>query len=82
MSEDDLVRLRHMLDAAREAVSFAVNKSRSALDGDRMLALSLVKDIEIIGEAASKVSDEYKAKSVFRSKRHPVSELFRHPIGA
>jgi uncharacterized protein with HEPN domain len=47
-----------MLDAAREALSFTKDRSRSDLDNDRMLVLSLVKDIEIIGEAASKVSPE------------------------
>ncbi|MBI5488647.1 MAG: DUF86 domain-containing protein [Deltaproteobacteria bacterium] len=58
MRPDDLVRVRHMLDAAREAVSFARDRSRADLDRDRMLTLSLVKSIEIIGEAASKVADE------------------------
>jgi len=45
-----------MLDAAREALSFARDRTRSDLDRDRMLVLSLVKDIEIIGEAAYQVS--------------------------
>ena len=58
MQKDDLVRLRHMLDASREAVSFFTGKSRSYLETNRMLVLSLVKDIEIIGEAAGKVSLE------------------------
>jgi uncharacterized protein with HEPN domain len=58
MRPDDLVRIRHMLDAAREAASFAKGRSRADLDGDRMLTLSLVKCIEIIGEAASKVTEE------------------------
>jgi len=57
MRQDDRIRLRHMLDAAREAVSFAAGKRREDLDHSRMLVLSLVKDIEIIGEAATKVSD-------------------------
>ena len=60
MQSTDLVRIRHMLDAAREAVSFIAGKNRQDLDGSRMLALSLVKDIEILGEAASKVSEEGK----------------------
>jgi uncharacterized protein with HEPN domain len=47
-----------MLDAAREALSFAKNKTRGDLDNDRMLVLSLVKEIEIIGEAAANVSSE------------------------
>ncbi|MCK4658921.1 MAG: DUF86 domain-containing protein [Phycisphaerae bacterium] len=56
--EDDLIRLRHMLDAAEDAVGFAANRNRDDLDRDRMLLLSLVKCIEIIGEAASRVSPE------------------------
>lgn len=57
MRQDDAIRLRRMLDAAKEAISFASGKKRADLDHDRMLVLSLVKDIEIIGEAATKVSE-------------------------
>jgi uncharacterized protein with HEPN domain len=49
---DDQTRLRHMRDAARDAITFAQGKTRSQLEADRQLALSLVKCIEIIGEAA------------------------------
>jgi len=62
MRKDDLVRLRHMLDAAREAQEFARGRQRSDLNRDRMLTLSLVKCIEIIGEAAAKVSEETRAE--------------------
>jgi len=58
MHRDDLIRMRHMLDSAKEALSFAKNKSRRDLDSDRMLVLSIVKSIEIVGEAASKVTQE------------------------
>jgi len=51
-----------MLDAAKEALSFAKNKNRNDLYADRMLALSIVKSIEIIGEAASTVSKEFREK--------------------
>jgi uncharacterized protein with HEPN domain len=61
MPADDETRLRHMLDAAREAQSFVAGKSRSDLESDRQLALSLVKLIEIIGEAASRVSPQYRS---------------------
>ncbi|MCK6622258.1 MAG: DUF86 domain-containing protein [Calditrichaceae bacterium] len=56
MRKDDQVRLRHMLDAAREAVTFVQGRRRADLDTDRMLALSLVKEIEIIGEAANQIA--------------------------
>ncbi|MCK6624231.1 MAG: DUF86 domain-containing protein [Anaerolineae bacterium] len=63
MNKDDLIRLHHMLDAAREATSFAQNRNRSDLDSDRMLALSLLKLIEIIGEAAATVSKESRLQA-------------------
>jgi uncharacterized protein with HEPN domain len=47
-----------MLDAAREARSFVVGKTRSELDRDRLLQLGLTRLIEIVGEAAGQVSDE------------------------
>lgn len=62
MRKDDEIRLRHMLDAAREAQSFIAGKPRLALDTDRKLALALVKDMEIIGEAASRVSEQSRAE--------------------
>ena len=58
MRKDDRIRIRHMLDAAEEAMSFIKGKKRSDLEADRMLVLSLVKSIEIMGEAASKVTNE------------------------
>ena len=58
MRKDDFVRIRHMLDAAKEAISFTKNKKRKDLDSDRILTLSLIKSIEIIGEAAVKVTQE------------------------
>jgi uncharacterized protein with HEPN domain len=45
-----------MLDATREALGYAVDKSREDLDRDTMLFRALVKCLEIIGEAASRVS--------------------------
>jgi uncharacterized protein with HEPN domain len=58
MLRDDFIRVRHMLDAAKEAISFTGNKTRDDLGSDRMLALSILKSIEIVGEAASKVTKE------------------------
>ena len=58
MRRDDLIRIRHMLDAPRDAIRFAGDKTRADLDDDRMLTLSLVKCVEIIGETASKVTEE------------------------
>ena len=57
MRKDDAIRLRHMLDAAREAMSFAQGRTRGDLDNDRQLVLALVKDIEIVGEAATRITE-------------------------
>lgn len=59
MLDSDLVRLRHLFDAAREAIQFAKGRSRSDLETDRMLNLSLVRLLEIIGEAARAISPSY-----------------------
>jgi len=58
MQENDQIRLKHMLDSAKDAVGFISKRKREDLDNDRMLLLSIVKSIEIIGEAANKVSEE------------------------
>ena len=63
MRKDDRVRLQHMLDAANEALTFTKGRIRADLDNDRMLVLSLVRELEIIGEAASKVSQETRSQT-------------------
>jgi uncharacterized protein with HEPN domain len=63
MNEHDLVRLRHMLDAAQKAISFAEGKTRESLDTDEQLTFALLKAVEIIGEAAGQVSKETQAAS-------------------
>jgi uncharacterized protein with HEPN domain len=61
---DDLSRLHHMQDAAREAMVFMSGKTKEDLANNRMLVLAVVKDLEIIGEAAGRVSAECR-------DRHP-----------
>lgn len=56
MPPEDRIRLRHMAEAARDVLSFVAGRQRSDLDSNRMLLLAVVRAIEIIGEAASKVS--------------------------
>lgn len=57
MSErDDNVSLQDMLGHAREAVGLLGHKDREALAQDRVLQLALTRLVEIIGEAANRVS--------------------------
>ena len=62
MQHDDETRIRHILDAARKAQDFASSRKREDLEEDEMLSLSLVRLLEIIGEAAGDISEEYRTK--------------------
>jgi uncharacterized protein with HEPN domain len=50
-----------MLDAAQKVVQYVENETQDTLERDEKLALALVRLIEIIGEAASRVSPEKQA---------------------
>ena len=58
MRNEDRVRLEHMIEAAESAIQFVSGRERSDLDTDRMLLFAVVRAIEIVGEAASKLTDE------------------------
>jgi uncharacterized protein with HEPN domain len=58
MRNDDLIRIRHMLDAAKNAIESVQNSTLADLEKNHIWALGLVKCIEIIGEAASKVKED------------------------
>ncbi len=61
---EDIVRLRHMLDAARKATTFTKTCTRADLDKDEKLALALIRLLEVLGEAAKSISHECR-------KEHP-----------
>ena len=58
MLREDRVRLRHMLDAAMTAIEFVQGRDRLALEDDRMLLFAVVRAVEVLGEAASRVTTE------------------------
>lgn len=55
---DDLSRLKHIQLAAKEALDFVSNQTKEDLENNRILALAIVKELEIIGEAANNISDD------------------------
>ena len=57
-----------MLESAEEAASISHGKTRPDLDADRVLNLALTRLLEIIGEAAARLSPEFR-------QRHPQIEL-------
>ena len=60
---EDEALLRDMLDHARRAVAAVSGKERADLDSDFILAAALERFIEVIGEAASKISPTTQASA-------------------
>jgi uncharacterized protein with HEPN domain len=63
MRLEDRVRVLHMADAAETIASFVSGRARKDLDSDRMLLFALVRAVEVLGEAAAKVSPETRAEA-------------------
>lgn len=61
MRAEDAIRVWHMIDAAESALRFVHGRVRADLDRDEMLRFALVRAVEVIGEAATKVSAEARA---------------------
>jgi uncharacterized protein with HEPN domain len=56
MENNDLVRLRHMLESGQAILLFAKGRRRNDLDKDRLFLSGVIRELEIVGEAASKIS--------------------------
>jgi uncharacterized protein with HEPN domain len=50
-----------MLDAGETVASFLVGRTRRDLDDDRMLLFAVLRAIEVLGEAANRVSEATRA---------------------
>ena len=61
-AQDNLSRLKHISDACQEALKFVENQNQESLQQNRILALALVKELEIIGEAANNISSDCQLK--------------------
>lgn len=59
---NELIRLQHMLEAARKAVELARGRTVKDLEGDEIRVLALERLFEILGEAASQTSPEIRAR--------------------
>jgi len=57
MQPEDLVRMAHMRDACASIQRFLHAKERIDLSKDELLQFALVRALEIIGEAAARVSE-------------------------
>jgi len=59
---NDMIRLQHMLDHAKEAIELIAGKDKAELQRDRVLELALIRLIEIVGEACAKVISSTQLK--------------------
>ena len=62
MNERDQTYLEDMLLYGRDAISFLGDTDEAALAGDKKTRYALVRAVEIVGEAASKVSADGRAE--------------------
>jgi uncharacterized protein with HEPN domain len=58
---DDRVYIGHMIDTANKAIGFVEGLSRADFDRDELLRLSLTHLLQVIGEAARRVSPDFRA---------------------
>jgi uncharacterized protein with HEPN domain len=62
MLKPDVIRLRHMREAADHALRMAAGRTRYDLDENVMLKMALTRCLEILGEAASKVAPQTQSQ--------------------
>ena len=60
--ENDVIRVRHMLDFAKKAVQFNKGRSRADLDANEMLAMATIHLIEVMGEASRTISAGFRGR--------------------
>ena len=60
MESKDLIRLKHMIDSAQAVLEFARGRRRADLDRDRLLLSGILRELEVMGEAANKISEKTK----------------------
>ena len=88
MQRDDLIYAGHMLDTARKVLGKVEGLSRTDFDDDENLRIAVTPLMQVIGEAASRVSPETRSRigASFRSRCpvcfeavHGAAQGSRHP---
>ncbi|MGH7079377.1 MAG: HepT-like ribonuclease domain-containing protein, partial [Acetobacteraceae bacterium] len=57
----DAIRIRHMIEAGERALRIVSGRMPTDLDSDETLRLALARAVEVLGEAASRVSPETRS---------------------
>ena len=58
--KNDRVYIGHMIDTANKAIDFVAELSREDFDNDEQLRLALTHLLQVIGEAARRVSPNFR----------------------
>ena len=62
MASDDSLYVRHIVEAGEQVASYAAGHVRADLDREPLLRDGLIRQIEIIGEAARRLSDDFRSR--------------------
>lgn len=62
MQQKDRIRLQHIVDESKLAVSFIQNMTYEDFQNDEKTVRTVIRSLEIIGEAASKISKDLRDK--------------------
>jgi uncharacterized protein with HEPN domain len=63
MQEDDRIRIRHMIEAGEAVTRFIADRKPADLSSDQLLLFALVRALEIVGEAAARISQETRSRA-------------------
>ncbi|HWO99225.1 MAG TPA: HepT-like ribonuclease domain-containing protein [Methylococcus sp.] len=76
------MRLERLLDIleAIEAIERHLPETWEAFDGDELVRIWCLRHLEIIGEAAAKLSDETRGKAVIVSVESETAEIIRRRL--
>jgi len=60
--DSDTIRIRHMAEAIRQALQYAADRSTAEVEADPPLKALLIRNLEIPGEAASRITPQLRAE--------------------
>ena len=59
MSKSDSIYIEHIIDSGNKIITFLEDKTKEAFDSDEKLRLAVIHLLQIIGEAAGRISKEF-----------------------
>ncbi|MBI5841681.1 MAG: DUF86 domain-containing protein [Chloroflexi bacterium] len=75
--DENAVYLGHMLDMTRRAIDALAGRNRADYDADDILKLGLTHLVQVIGEAARKISPELPWRQIIGMRHRIVHDYMR-----